>query len=45
MDDKKYSKFYVDWWNIRRSTLYGAIAIIVVIASVVVGLSWASRNN
>jgi len=45
MDDKKYGKFYVDWWNIRRSTIYGAIAIIVVIASVVVGLSWASRNN
>jgi|GEM_PF-5625008 len=45
MDGKKYSKFYVDWLNIRRSTIYGAIAIIVVVASVVVGLSWASRND
>jgi hypothetical protein len=45
MQDNKYGKFYVDWWNIRRSTIYGVIAIIIVIGSVIGGLSWASRNN
>ncbi len=45
MDDNKIGKFYVDWWNIRRSTIYGLIITVVVLASVGAGLWWASRNN
>lgn len=45
MQDNRYRKFYVDWWNIRRSTIYGGIALVIVIASVIAGLSWASKNN
>ncbi len=31
MDNKQSSKFYVDWWNIRKSTIYGIAAVIVVL--------------
>jgi len=45
MDDKKYRKFYVDWWNIRRSTIYGLIALAVVTGAVVTGVKLASKYN
>ena len=45
MEDNQYRKFYVDWWNIRRSTIYGLIALVIIIGSVIGGLWWASRNN
>ncbi len=45
MEEHKYRKFYVDWWNIRRSTIYGLIAIVLLAGAVVAGVKWASRNN
>lgn len=45
MDEGKYRKFYVDWWNIRRSTIYGLIALIVVSGAVIGGIKFASHNN
>ncbi len=36
---KKYKKFYVDWWNIKRSTIYGIIAGIV-FACLLIGGGW-----
>ncbi len=45
MDDKKYSKFYVDWWNIRKSTIYVMVAVVVLGVALVFGFNWASRNN
>ena len=45
MDDNKYRKFYVEWWKIRKSTIYGAIAIALLLAALWAGGSWASRNN
>ena len=45
MEEHKYRKFYVDWWNIRRSTIYGLIAIVVLTGAVVGGVKWASSNN
>ena len=45
MDDNKYRKFYVDWWKIRKSTIYGTIAVVVLGAGLVFGGWWASRNN
>src|SRR5436190_8724759 len=45
MDDKKYGKFYVDWWNIRKSTIYGTIAIVLITAALGGGAWVASRNN
>ncbi|MBK9214165.1 MAG: FecR domain-containing protein [Chloracidobacterium sp.] len=45
MQENKYRKFYVDWWNIRRSSIYLLIAIILLGAGILWGLSYASRNN
>lgn len=45
MEDNKYRKFYVDWWNIRRSTIYGLIALIIFGGAIVGGAWWASKNN
>ena len=45
MDDNKYRKFYVEWWNVRKSTIYGLIAILVVGGAIAGGSWWASKNN
>lgn len=45
MDNNKYRKFYVDWWNIRKSTVYGVIVVVVFAGLTAGGLWWASRNN
>ncbi|MCU1290943.1 MAG: Fibronectin type [Acidobacteria bacterium] len=42
---RKDQKFYIDWWNVRKSTLYGGGAVIV-LALIVGGFSWWSlRSN
>ncbi len=45
MDDNKYRKIYVEWWNIRKSTIYGVIAIAMLAVGLYAGFSYASRNN
>jgi hypothetical protein len=45
MEGNKYRKFYVDWWNIRKSTIYGVLAVVVVIGAAGGGAWWASKNN
>ncbi|HEX8639402.1 MAG TPA: FecR domain-containing protein, partial [Pyrinomonadaceae bacterium] len=42
---KKYQKFYVDWWNIRKSTIYGVVALIVFTLLIAVAGWWAYRAN
>lgn len=29
MNAKKPSKFYIDWWNVRKTTVYGLIAVVI----------------
>lgn len=43
--DNKYRKFYVDWWNIRKSTIYMVVTALIAIGLVWFGLWYASRNN
>ncbi len=43
--ENKYRKFYVDWWNIKKSTVYGTIGIIVFIAAIVGGGWWLWKNE
>jgi hypothetical protein len=43
--ENKYRKFYVDWWNIRKSTIYTLVVLIVVAAMLGAGAWWASRHN
>ena len=45
MPDNQYRKFYVDWWNIRKSTIWGTIAIIVIGAALAGGTWYASKHN
>lgn len=39
--EHKYKKFYVEWWKIRKSTIYGLVLFVAVISAVSVGLWWA----
>ena len=44
-DDHKYKKFYIEWWNIRKSTIYMIVAL-VILGSIVTGLwFWASKHD
>jgi hypothetical protein len=43
--ENKYRKFYVEWWKIRKSTIYGLIAFVVVAGAVVTGVWWALQYN
>jgi hypothetical protein len=45
MEENKYRKFYVDWWNIRKSTIYGLVTVIVLTGAVVGVFRYASNNN
>lgn len=45
MPDNRVPKFYVDWWNIRKSTIYVLVAIVVLGGVIIGGLRYASRNN
>ena len=45
MEDNNYRKFYVDWWNIRKTTIWVVVGSAIAIAALIVGISYASRNN
>jgi len=44
-EDPKFQRFYVDWWNIRRSTIYALVALVVIGVSFAFGLNYATKNN
>ncbi len=41
----KFKKFYVEWWNIKKSTIYGGIALILLLFGLAGGSWYAYRNN
>jgi len=43
--EKQYKKFYVEWWKIRKSTIYGLVLFVVVTGAVVTGVWWALQYN
>lgn len=43
--ENKYRKFYVDWWKIKKSTVYGTFGIVVIIVSIVGGGWWLWKNQ
>ena len=45
MADNQYKKFYVDWWNIKKSSVYVLIAVIVLGAGLIFGFRYASQHN
>jgi hypothetical protein len=44
-DPPPYKKFYLDWWRIRRSTVYGIVALVVIVSVLSFGTWFALRNN
>lgn len=45
MADKQYKRFYVDWWKIKKSTVYGIIALVLLVAGIAGVSLYGSRNN
>ena len=43
--EPKYRKFYVEWWNIKRSTIYKLVAILVFFSLLGFGGWWLYKNN
>jgi FecR protein len=43
--DNKYRKFYVEWWNIRRSTIYKFVAILIFLGALGFGGWWVLKSN
>ena len=43
--DKQYKKFYVDWWRIKKSTIYGVVAFVSLAAGIVGGGYWLWQND
>jgi len=41
---KRYGRFYVEWWSIKRSTIYGTIALLVTIVVLSAG-GWLLWHN
>jgi hypothetical protein len=44
-DDHKYKKFYIEWWNVRKSTIYTAITLVVLGIGSVGLWYWASKHD
>src|SRR5690349_11846236 len=43
--EKQYKKFYVEWWKVRKSTIYGLVMFLVVTGTVITGVWWALQYN
>ena len=43
--ERKYRKFYVDWWHIKRSTIYRIAAIAVFLGILICSGWWLYRND
>jgi hypothetical protein len=43
--EPQYKKIYVEWWKIRRSTIYGVVGFLVLSSLVGLGSWYAIRNN
>ena len=41
----KYRKYYLEWWKVRKSTIYGLVAFVVITVVILGGGWWAIRNN
>ena len=45
MSDNKYQKFYVDWFNIKKSSVYTVIALILLFAIIAGGGWWLYKSD
>jgi hypothetical protein len=45
MSDQKYRKYYVDWWEIKRSTIYRGAAVLVILIGLIGGGWWLWNSD
>lgn len=45
MSNKYRSSYYVDWWKIRKSSIYGLIAFFVFLTLLGIGIWWMMKND
>lgn len=43
--ETKYRRFYIDWWNIRKSTVYAVVATILFLGALGFGIRWTLKNS
>ena len=43
--DQNFKKYYVDWWSIRRSTVYSIVALVALAIIFAGGVWWLWQNN
>lgn len=43
--ETKYRKFYVDWWSIRKTTIYAVVAILIILIFIGFGVRYVVKNN
>lgn len=43
--ENQYRKFYVEWWKIRKSTIYGIVAFVIVTSAVGYGVWWGMNYD
>lgn len=43
--EKKFRRYYIDWWNIKKSTVYGIAATLVFLLFATVGGWWLVKSN
>ena len=44
-EDLKFRKFYIEWWNIRKSTIYSLVALVILLVAASGFYWWASRHE
>jgi hypothetical protein len=42
---KKIGRYYLDWWNIRKSTIYAIVGVVLAAVLLVLGIWVGERNN
>ncbi len=45
MSDNKYNKYYVDWFNIKKSSIYGTVFLVVFLALLIGGGWWLYKSD
>jgi hypothetical protein len=45
LDDNQYRKFYLDWWNIRKSTIYSMVILVILLIAAAGVYWWASHHD
>ena len=44
-EDHQYRKFYIEWWNIRKTTIYTIVTVIILAVGAGALYWWASRHD